>query len=35
LALQLTGKEYREFANPFIPAIAPLLINHPKYLEAS
>jgi hypothetical protein len=31
---QLTGKEYRQIARIFIPAVAPLLINHPKHLEA-
>ncbi len=31
---QLTGKEYRKIAKIFIPAVAPLLIHHPKHLEA-
>ncbi len=34
LVLQLTGKEYREIAKIFIPAMALSLINHSKHLEA-
>jgi hypothetical protein len=31
---QLTGKDYSQNARIFIPAVAPLLINNPKHLEA-
>jgi hypothetical protein len=30
---QLTGKEYRQISRIFIPAVAPLLLNHPSHVE--